>query len=42
MSAVSMCDLKIDAAKLELSEQIYYAMEESGVTEAKLTPALRC
>ncbi|MBK8809170.1 MAG: helix-turn-helix transcriptional regulator [Acidobacteria bacterium] len=39
-SAESRIDFKIDAAKLELSEQIYNAMEESGVTEAELARRL--
>jgi transcriptional regulator with XRE-family HTH domain len=32
--------LQIDAAKLELSEQIYQAMEKKGVTEAELSRRL--
>jgi len=36
----SQLDLKIDAAKLELSEQIFNAMQESGVTEAELARRL--
>lgn len=39
-SAESRIDFKIDAAKLELSEQIYNAMEECGVTEAELARRL--
>lgn len=39
-AAESQLDLKIDAAKLELSEQIYYAMEEAGLSEAELARRL--
>ncbi len=39
-SAESSLDFKIDAAKLELSEQIDTAMEETGITEAELSRRL--
>ena len=39
-SAESRIDFKIDAAKLELSEQIYSAMEEAGISEAELARRL--
>ncbi|MBK8149887.1 MAG: helix-turn-helix transcriptional regulator [Acidobacteria bacterium] len=39
-SAESQVDFRIDAAKLELSEQICNAMEDSGVTEAELARRL--
>ncbi|MBK7706373.1 MAG: helix-turn-helix transcriptional regulator [Acidobacteria bacterium] len=40
VSAEPRIDFKIDAAKLELSEQIFNAMEESAVTEAELARRL--